>query len=220
MQAKQLIKMNNEKRGLLTNENEQVYSDFLLYLRMQLSLSAQQTEEILMEILDHLLEAQKEGKKAEVLFGSDPKGYADELIALIPKDSKKSKVKFYISQLMNLLGWILAGRGLILLGAGPFLSIDPSVSLIKSGVTLSVILIFTPLLILYFFRTIQQSLFKKKNTHNLNSVKAGIAGSLLTGLLVACGLLIPETGPSFPLDWLGSLSAGIVCLILYYVIKE
>ena len=61
-------------------ENEKYYSDMLIYIRLQLSLSEQQSEEVLMEMLDHLLDGQHEGKSAQDIFGADPKGYADEII--------------------------------------------------------------------------------------------------------------------------------------------
>ena len=37
-------------------------------------------EELLLEILDHLLEAQEDGKTAHDIFGEDLKAYCDELI--------------------------------------------------------------------------------------------------------------------------------------------
>ena len=59
MKAKQLIEENNRKREQLTPENEKYYGDMLIYIRLQLSLSEQQSEEVLMEMLDHLLDGQR-----------------------------------------------------------------------------------------------------------------------------------------------------------------
>ena len=73
---KELIKSNNEKRELLTEENEKYYSNLLVYIRSRLSLSDRSTEEVLMELLDHTLEGQVEGKTAEKIFGEDPKSFA------------------------------------------------------------------------------------------------------------------------------------------------
>ena len=79
MTEKEMVKLNNEKRELLTTENEAAYGDMLIYLRLT-SVPQKQMEELLLEILDHLLEAQKDGKTAHDIFGEDLKAYCDELI--------------------------------------------------------------------------------------------------------------------------------------------
>lgn len=61
MNAQDMIKLNNKQRELLTPENEVAYSDMLVYLRLS-NVPEQQVEELLLEILDHLIEAQRENK--------------------------------------------------------------------------------------------------------------------------------------------------------------
>ncbi|MGG0292766.1 DUF1129 family protein [Bacillus pacificus] len=79
MIEKEMVQLNNEKRKLLTAENEATYGDMLIYLRLT-SVPQKQMEELLLEILDHLLEAQEDGKTAHDIFGEDLKAYCDELI--------------------------------------------------------------------------------------------------------------------------------------------
>ncbi|MBG9537179.1 DUF1048 domain-containing protein [Bacillus thuringiensis] len=79
MTEKEMVQLNNEKRKLLTPENEAAYGDMLIYLRFT-SVPQKQMEELLLEILDHLLEAQEDGKNAYDIFGEDLKTYCDELI--------------------------------------------------------------------------------------------------------------------------------------------
>ncbi|MGE7881096.1 DUF1048 domain-containing protein [Bacillus sp. NPDC094077] len=79
MTEKEMVKLNNKKRKLLTPENEAAYGDMLIYLRFT-SVPQKQMEELLLEILDHLLEAQENGKNAHDIFGEDLKSYCDELI--------------------------------------------------------------------------------------------------------------------------------------------
>ena len=67
MTEKEMVKLNN-KRELLTTENEAAYGDMLIYLRLT-SVPQKQMEELLLEILDHLLEAQEDGKTAHDIFG-------------------------------------------------------------------------------------------------------------------------------------------------------
>ncbi|MGE7887786.1 DUF1048 domain-containing protein [Bacillus cereus] len=79
MTEKEMVQLNNKKRKLLTPENEVAYGDMLIYLRLT-SVPQKQMEELLLEILDHLLEAQEDGKTAHDIFGEDLKAYCDELI--------------------------------------------------------------------------------------------------------------------------------------------
>ncbi|MES9670928.1 hypothetical protein [Bacillus pseudomycoides] len=79
MNAKDMVELNNKKRRLLTPENENIYGDMLIYLRFT-STPQKQMEDLLLEILDHLLDAQKDGKNAYDIFGEDLKAYCDELI--------------------------------------------------------------------------------------------------------------------------------------------
>ncbi|MBC6974418.1 hypothetical protein H9I32_19140 [Bacillus sp. Xin] len=79
MNAKDMVELNNDKRKLLTPENENIYSDMLIYLRFT-TVPQKQMEELLLEILDHLLDAQKDEKNAYDIFGEDLKAYCDELI--------------------------------------------------------------------------------------------------------------------------------------------
>src|SRR3954468_8826231 len=100
MNAKKLIEENNGKREMLTKENEAYYGDMLLYIRLQMLLSEQQSEEILMELLDHILEGQEEGKSAKEIFGEDPKGYANEIIQQLPRERKRTMIPF-ISEIVT-----------------------------------------------------------------------------------------------------------------------
>lgn len=93
MNAEQLAELNFEKRKELTKENLKYYEDMLLYIRLSYDKSEQETEEILSELLDHLLEAQKEGRTVKDVFGANPKKYADEIIGELPKMVTKERVK-------------------------------------------------------------------------------------------------------------------------------
>lgn len=102
MKAQDMIKLNNKKRELLTPENEVAYSDMLVYLRLS-NVPEQQVEELLLEILDHLIEAQTENKNAYDIFGDDLQSYCDELISALPVQTmleKTSLIGFVISLLL------------------------------------------------------------------------------------------------------------------------
>ena len=74
----------------------------LVYLRLS-NVPEQQVEELLLEILDHLIEAQTENKNAYDIFGDDLQSYCDELISALPVQTmleKTSLIGFVISLLL------------------------------------------------------------------------------------------------------------------------
>ncbi len=96
MNAQDMVELNNKKRELLTSENEAAYGDMLVYLRIS-NVPQQQMEELLLEILDHLIEAQAENKSAYDIFGNDLQSYCDELISAFTNPNKVRK---------NFFNWI------------------------------------------------------------------------------------------------------------------
>ncbi|MBE5104205.1 DUF1129 family protein [Bacillus thuringiensis] len=154
MKAKDMVELNNKKRELLTSENEAAYGDMLVYLRIS-NVPEQQMEELLLEILDHLIEAQAENKSAYDIFGSDLQSYCDELISALPTQTKLEKtslIGFSISLLLAIQFGIDAIVSFFILTFGnnaePF---TPVFSI--PGTTLSVSLIILGiLLILYLLK--------------------------------------------------------------------
>lgn len=90
-----LIEANNQKRKLLNEKNKKIYEDMLMYIRLSYDKSEKETEEVLMELLDHLIILQEKGKNAEELFGQDPRSYADEIIGELPKTVSKKRLLLF-----------------------------------------------------------------------------------------------------------------------------
>lgn len=106
-----LIDQNTELRKQLNDKNEQYYNDFLLYVRSRsFSKNEQQTEIMLINILQDILEAQQNGVSAQEYFGNEPKQIADELIKEIPNDWK-NVVKLLFIILSNYLLVVLISNG-------------------------------------------------------------------------------------------------------------
>lgn len=103
MNAEELIQDNNKKRKELTKNNLYYYEEMLVYIRLSYDKSEQETEEVLAELLDHLLEAQAEGKTAEDVFGNKPKQYANEIIGELPKAVTKKRLGLIAMGILYLL---------------------------------------------------------------------------------------------------------------------
>lgn len=105
MNVNDMIKKNNVLRRQLNEQNLKVYEDILVYIRAS-RLSEYETESLLLETLDHLCEAQKDGKTAEDVFGSDITAYCDELIENMPKEKFTVSILDFFQYGFLVLGWI------------------------------------------------------------------------------------------------------------------
>ncbi|HDR3488826.1 hypothetical protein A6279_02285 [Bacillus wiedmannii] len=154
MNAQDMIELNNKKRELLTSENETAYGDMLVYLRLS-NVPEHQVEELLLEILDHLIEAQAENKNAYDIFGNDLRSYCDELISALPVQTKLEKtslIGFVISLLLAIqFGMDALASLFIFLFEKDTDIISPPFSI--PGTTLSVsLIVLGVLLILYLLK--------------------------------------------------------------------
>lgn len=106
MKSTDLIKQNNELRKQLNPENKKYYEDILVYIRVNLT-KEEQTEEILLEILQAILDAQKDGVSAQAFFGKNPKEISDAILAELPNESEKYWSKLFFIFFLILLQYNL-----------------------------------------------------------------------------------------------------------------
>lgn len=220
MNAKQLIEENNKKRMLLTKENEAYYSDLLVYIRLQFTLSEQQSEEVLMEMLDHLIEGQQEGKTAKEIFGNDPLSYTDEIIEQLPKEEKKNIWSFVGGIIVSIVSWVLIIRGVIFLVVSPFTTVHTEINFFQAGITSLVIGIFIVLNTWFILREIKSSLFNAKGSTKKSMFKVGFVSATSMVVVILVVKLIPHIGPSFNLNGWASIVSGAILWLIHFIVKK
>ena len=218
--TKELIEGNNVKRELLTKENEKYYSDLLMYIRSRLSISEHSTEEVLMEMLDHLLEGQEEGKTAKKIFGDNPKEYADELIRQLPREKKRDLFQFGTQIMINMLGWFLMIRGVVIVIISQFKGVDNSIYLYSDLALFGAILISGALGVWMVFNMIKRTIFGKKKKSWKIEVVGGLGAAVLAAGVMATGYFYKEQGPVFPFPWYWSIVIGGALWLISRVIKR
>ncbi|REB08084.1 DUF1129 family protein [Sporosarcina sp. BI001-red] len=212
--TKELIKENNEKREQLTEENEQYYTNILVYIRSKFLLSERATEELLMEMLEHLLEGQQDGKSAEEIFGGDPRAYADEVIGQMPKEKKKNQLLFGIQLIFSVLGWMVIARGAIL-GVLSFIKpADEHIYLASTAAMVVAVLMMTAVGVLLLMNMVNKTAFEEKKSTWKFAVIGGISGVLVFGLFMGIAFFFKGRGPAFEFPWLASLLVGFVLLLM------
>uniref|UniRef100_C5D3X7 DUF1129 domain-containing protein n=1 Tax=Geobacillus sp. (strain WCH70) TaxID=471223 RepID=C5D3X7_GEOSW len=198
MNAKDLAVLNNEKRKQLNEHNRNYYEDMLVYIRSHLLLSEQQSEELLMELLDHLLEAQKHGKSAEDVFGKDPKAYCDELIGQLPKEKRRNIYAFIGYLMIQLFALITLATGAVELVAELFTDVDDTVYLGKAFVLFVIECAVILLVVALVMLSVRKSVFCDVLSTFGSKVKEFLvvlfAFCLVIGMFVLVERLIPEFG--------------------------
>lgn len=222
MEAKELIKQNNEKRELLHVNNLVYYEQLLMYIRSQLSLSEQKTEEILMDLLDHLLEAQADGKSAQDVFGNDPKAYADEVIEQIPDEEKRDMVKFWGSLAFQLTGYYFVMRGIVMLVLQQFQPVDDRLYVIPTLIQMILVagLVFAGIRLVFAWitKTVFEEETKKGRWKEYLTAGALGGGGFL--LIVVVNWLLPTIGPSAPFPPASSIGVGAIFLLISWILKR
>lgn len=221
MGVTQLVKQNNEKRALLTEENESYYTDLLVYVRLQWRLSEREIEEVLLEMLDHLLDGQKEDKTAAEMFGEDPLEFADRLIEEISPEKVFHKAYFLVGLATLLLGLILVVRGIVLYIFSFFTEVNSDVNIFQASFITVLFVGFITLVIMVIIRTLKQDLFQDGERSGMKSAhKVGLTAGLSMALLLVGVKFTPTIGPSFTFSAFLSISIGLLLLLIYYGVKK
>ncbi|API88441.1 hypothetical protein BKP56_03610 [Marinilactibacillus sp. 15R] len=83
--TQEMIQQNNELREQLNTENKTYYEEILIYMRLRDWLKDEEDiESKLLEILQDMISAQKDGISAKEYFGQEPKATADEILSNVP----------------------------------------------------------------------------------------------------------------------------------------
>ncbi|MFA1822971.1 DUF1129 family protein [Virgibacillus oceani] len=196
MDAKELIQMNNEKRKQLEKGNLKFYEDMLVYVRLSYDKSEQEIEEILSELLDHLLEAQKEGKSAKDVFGDDPKQYADEIIDELPKMVTKERMKFFSMAILYFFASVTIFSALFTVIGYYFLDLHSLTQEVLVGSLAIKTVLSVPIAFLILYLIIQYlrwSCFKNINKF-VEFLGFWLTGIVSVGIFMGVIFIIPDIG--------------------------
>lgn len=212
---KQLVKENNEKRKQLTKENETYYEQLLVYIRSSLFREERATEELLYEMLDHILLAQKDGKKAQDVFGKEPKQLADELIETLPKEQPKKIIAFFAETMMMLVGIYLA-----VIGVPKMFSDENHILYVGSFIlTIGVLIIGLIIVIGVAFNSFKKEAFAKDKSKKLFIVMFTGAFITVVGMVVAVSQFANDIGPQLQTSPYTYFGFGCFLLLASYLFK-
>lgn len=222
MNSKDIIKVNNEKRKLLTEENLAYYEDMLVYIRASAKKSEQAIEEVLLELLEHLIQAQKEGKSATEIFDDDPKDYADDITREVPNESNAVRIPFIAYIAIQFLAIISLVNGVVGYGLYYFFELGSNTRVFSLGSGFLIVCI--DLFLLYLFIILLLNWLKystnKKTNIWLQLFQVWLFMTLFTGAFIAVLYFMPDFGTEISIPTIAFAGIGIVLYLISYLLNK
>lgn len=222
MKVQELVKLNNEKRKQLNDENLKYYEDVLLYIRTSLGKKEIETEETLAELLDHLLDAQENGRTAEEVFGQEPQEYAKEITEELPTMDLKEKILFFGPSLLFLFAGILLANSII----GSLISYALNIGNIKDTIYLGsllvegvLILIISAVFLYLFMKSVRDSNSNIKNKL-IEFLVYWLFASLYIALFTLIFYFVPDFGYIITVPIYIQILLGAILAISGYIIYK
>ncbi len=211
-----LIKQNNERRKCLTEENKTYYENLLVYIRTSPLKDDKATEEVLMELLEHLLSAQQDGKTAEAVFGKAPKELADEIIADLPNEKPSKTVAFMAEIVLQFLGMFIAVTGIV-----PIIKGEPRTIYIGSAALLAAVqIVGILLLIVLLVKLLKSDAFKQNPKSKKMFWSWAFASGLFILAVVIFSVWVKPFGPAIEVSKYTQLITGFVLILAAFGLKK
>lgn len=210
MKAKDLVRLNNERRAQLSKENLQYYEDMLVYIRLSYNKSEQETEEILSELLDHLLEAQAEGRTAADIFGDDPKKYADSIVGELPKMVTKERFLIAVMGILYFFAATVFLSGVTAL----FYAGSSGTYYIGTVAVKGLLSIPVAFLLLYSMLSLLRRLCFSKRKKAAKFALLWVYGIASVGLFLIVLALVPKFGPAVEIPAYAVIIIGVILFAL------
>lgn len=180
--AKELLKKNNLQEKEIFKENQEVYTNMIVYIR-----SSQMTEynqEVVREdIIKMILDGQERGDDIQKVMGGNYKEVCDEIIAAMPKITPRERVLDFAVIILSALGVL----GVIALVENLITSLLAETKnfrfILTVGDTINVVIIILASIAIYYY--VSKTAFNtRKEKKEISFLKLWLICSVIIGLLV------------------------------------
>lgn len=110
--AKELLKKNNIAEKAIFDENNEIYTNMIVYLRGS-DLTDYNQEVVREDIIELIIDGQQRGDDIQKVMGGRYKEICDEIVKAMPIKTKKDKVMEFLEGFLNTL-WILGVIAIII----------------------------------------------------------------------------------------------------------
>lgn len=186
--TKNLLKENNRREKELYDENQEIYTDMIVYLRTS-NLSEYNQELVRGDIIELILEGQQRGDNIEEVMGGNYKEVCDEIINAMPKMTKKEKIKEFMVIILNSI-WIL---GIIAIVKSLIINIASDNSIYKFTLTIGDTISFIVIVLLSYFIVwyISKTALNEEETNKkISFLKTWLILMVIFGLLILSSIYL------------------------------
>lgn len=101
-ETKELLKKNNENEKNILEENDEIYTNMIVYLRGA-NISEYNQEKVREDLIAMILDGQERGDDIQKVIGENYKEICDEIIAEIPKKTVKENVMYALMLTLDIV---------------------------------------------------------------------------------------------------------------------
>ena len=104
-ETKELLKKNNENEKQILEDNDEIYTNMVVYLRGA-NISEYNQEKVREDLIAMIVDGQERGDDIQKVIGENYKEICDEIIAEIPKKTVKENVMYALMLTLDIV-WIV-----------------------------------------------------------------------------------------------------------------
>ncbi|MCZ0702910.1 putative membrane-anchored protein [Natronobacillus azotifigens] len=210
--AKELLKKNNTREKVISDDNQEIYTNMIVYLRGS-DLTEYNQEVVREDMIELILDGQQRGDNIQKVMGGRYKEICDEIIEAIPKKTNKDKVMEYLGTSLNSI-WILGVIALVKNLVMNFISDDAAFQFVLTvGDVLTILaIIFMANFIVWH---ITKTAFQSENNKKVGSfLKEWIVISVAFAIILLGNIYLKTIIVSIPL-WV----AAIIVMFIFVISK-
>lgn len=198
--CKKLLKENNLAEQKILPENDDIYTNMIIYLRAS-ELSEYNQELVRADLIEMIVAGQERGDDISAVMGTNYKEVCDEIIRTFPPKTMGDKLLEAATIFLNIIS--ILGTILIIqqtIGTGSFNLTDSSFTLTIGDILISILIAGIAILSVKY---ICKNAFVEDKSQNktLEIVKYGCFGIIYTGLFILCKLTLTQTILTCSMIW-------------------
>ncbi|MPW26854.1 hypothetical protein GC105_13795 [Alkalibaculum sp. M08DMB] len=210
--TKEILKKNNNREEFISEENQEIYTNMVVYLRGS-DLTEYNQEIVREDLIELILDGQQRGDNIQKVMGGKYKEICDEVIDAMPKKTKKDKIVEVIGTSLNSL-WILGVIAVIKNLAVSLISKTFEFNFIMSIgdiITTILIIILSNAVVWFISRT---ALNEKQTNKKVSFLKTWVVLLVVFAAIILPSIYFDTTALNIPL-----IIAVISVLLLFFTSK-
>ena len=206
--TKTLLKQNNHREKEILKENNEVYTNMVVYLRGA-DITEYHQEVVREDLIQMILDGQNRGDDIRKVMGENYKEICDEIIDAMPKKTKQQKAMDILEMSLSVV-WILGFISLIKLGISLWLNgasrwtYSLSVGDLLSWATIIVV---ANVLVNHVCKT---AFAEKKGNKIISYLTTWVLWFVILLLIVGCPIFFDQAVLQIPM-----VTAGVICGVVF-----